>query len=214
MKIPFIKGHKIQARFSNFDWARLGLRSSMNLNAVEDFTRNHKWINVFGETIITQLPDEMVIGVTSQDSFGYLMLFTDGNRIDLTLYPVNLIQPNYWSDSLTVCWLDKDARFTNLPKPADTDYLIKAPTLKEFSDTCNEFWWVSTYVVKGLARQQIPYAKEMMETVVRPMFMKMISWRIGTQTSFSVSFGKSGKYCQILRGVFLSTGAKHLCRCG
>ena len=164
------------------------------VKAVEDFTKNHQWINAFGNTIITQLPDQMVIGETSQDSFGYLMLFRDGNRIDLTLYPMSQVQPNYWPDSLTVCWLDKDAIFTSLPQPSDTDYQIKVPTSNEFTDTCNEFWWVSTYVVKGLARQQIPYAKEMMETVVRPQFMKMISWTIGTQNNFSVPFGKSGQF--------------------
>lgn len=170
------------------------------VKALEDFTSNHQWIEVFGQTIITQLPDEMGIGQTSENSFGYLMLFSDGNRIDLTLYPVNLIQPNHWADSLTICWLDKDALFTGLPQPTDADYLITAPTLNQFADTCNEFWWVSTYVVKGLARQQIPYAKEMMETVVRPQFMKMISWKIGTENNFSVSFGKSGKFIRHFLG--------------
>ena len=34
----------------------------------------------------------------------------------------------------------------------------------------------------------------MLETVVRPMFMKMIEWYIGTETNFSVSFGKAGKF--------------------
>ena len=164
------------------------------VRALEDFTRNHQWINVFGDTIIIQLPDEMVIGEISSDSFGYLMLFSDGNRIDLTLYPVSQVRPNQWPDSLTVCWLDKDALFTDLPKATDHDYRIMPPTSKEFADTCNEFWWVSTYVVKGLARQHIVYAKEMMETVVRPMFMEMISWKIGTEKNFSVSFGKSGKF--------------------
>ncbi|SDF59705.1 aminoglycoside 6-adenylyltransferase [Dyadobacter soli] len=164
------------------------------VQAIEDFSVNHNWIHVFGELIIKQLPDEMIIGERSQDSFGYLMLFKDGNRIDLTLYPIDLVRPNFWPDSLTICWLDKDGLFPNLPEPSTADYQIKVPALQEFTDTCNEFWWVSTYVVKGLARRQIPYAKEMMETVVRPMFMKMISWQIGTITEFSEPFGKSGKY--------------------
>ncbi|GAB3742709.1 aminoglycoside 6-adenylyltransferase [Spirosoma lituiforme] len=170
------------------------------VKALDDFTKNHQWIDAFGETIITQLPDQMVIGETSDTSFSYLMLFSDGNRIDLTLYPINQVQPNHWPDSLTLCWLDKDALFTNLPKATDADYLIGAPTSKEFTDTCNEFWWVSTYVVKGSARQQIPYAKEMMETGVRPMFMKMISWQIGAQNNFSVPFGKSGQFIQQFLG--------------
>jgi hypothetical protein len=34
----------------------------------------------------------------------------------------------------------------------------------------------------------------MLETAVRPMFMKMIEWFIGTKTNFSISFGKGGKF--------------------
>jgi hypothetical protein len=48
------------------------------VNPLEDFTTNHQWIDVFGETIITLLQGEMVIGQTSQDTFACLLLFSDG----------------------------------------------------------------------------------------------------------------------------------------
>jgi len=121
------------------------------------------------------------------------MLFKDGNRIDLILFPKDKIKTDFHIDSLTMVWIDKDDIFSNIGESSDLDYLIKKPTEKEFLDTCNEFWWVSTYVSKGLLRNEITYAKEMLETVVRPMFMKIIEWYIGTETNFSVSFGKSGK---------------------
>ena len=163
------------------------------VNQLQTFTNDHNWVEVFGEPIIMQLPDEMSFGEKRDEGFGYLMLFKDGNRIDLTLFPLNKVRKDYWPDSLTLCWLDKDNLFQNLPKPSDKDYLIKKPTEKEFQDTCNEFWWVSTYVVKGLLRNEITYTKEMMETVLRPMFMKMVEWYIGMKTDFSVSFGKAGR---------------------
>ena len=161
---------------------------------LRDFTSDHSWVKVFGEIIIRQLPDEMILGTPDPDGFGYLMILEDGNRIDLTLYPVERVTKNYWADSLTVCLLDKDDQFESLPLPNDSDYLIKRPSAKEFGDVCNEFWWVSTYVAKGLLRNEITYAKEMLETVVRPMFMKMIEWEIGVDNQFSVSFGKAGKF--------------------
>jgi aminoglycoside 6-adenylyltransferase len=46
-------------------------------------------------------------------TFALLMLFTDGNRIDLTLLPKNEIKANYKADSLTIVWLDKDNMFSN-----------------------------------------------------------------------------------------------------
>jgi aminoglycoside 6-adenylyltransferase len=84
--------------------------------------------------------------------------------------------------------------FSNIDLPSDSDYLVKQPTEKEFLDTCNEFWWVCTYVAKGLARNEIIYSKEMLETVVRPMFMNVIAWHIGIETNFLVSVGKGGKF--------------------
>jgi aminoglycoside 6-adenylyltransferase len=164
------------------------------VNNINSFTSNHDWTNVFGEVIIRQLPDEMTIGTPDSDGFGYLMLLKDGNRIDLTLYPFDKVHRNCWPDSLTVCWLDKDNLFPSLPLSNDSNYYIKRPSAKEFHDTCNEFWWVSTYVAKGLLRNEITYAKEMLEISVRPMFMKLIEWKIGSENEFSVSFGKAGKF--------------------
>jgi aminoglycoside 6-adenylyltransferase len=165
---------------------------------LESFTIDHSWTNIFGEKIIYQLPDEMNLRVEDRDnkkiSFAYLMLLKDKNRIDLTLFPVQKIRSGFLPDTLTIVWLDKDNLFATLPQPDDTNYHIQKPTEKEFSDTCNEFWWVSTYVVKGLLRDEIIYAKEMLETVVRPMFLKVIEWKVGIENNFSVSCGKAGKF--------------------
>jgi len=166
-------------------------------NDFESLIANREWTNKFGEKLIWQLPDEMVVGQKEPEKanrFSLLMLFTDGNRIDLTLLSKKEINANCKADSLTIVWLDKDNMFPNITLPSDFDYLVKEPTEKEFLDTCNEFWWVCTYVAKGLLRDEIIYSKEMLETVVRPMFMNVISWHIGVETNFSVSIGKAGKF--------------------
>jgi len=167
------------------------------VNNLESFIINHSWTDVFGEKIIYQLPDEM--NSENEDckkekvSFSYLMLFKDKNRIDLTLFPLQKFKSDFILDSLTIVWLDKDNFFERLAKSNDTDYLIHKPTEKEFLDTCNEFWWVSTYVVKGLLRNEIIYAKEMLERIVRPMFMRIIEWRVGIENNFDISLGKADK---------------------
>lgn len=168
---------------------------------LESFITNHSWINIFGERIVFQLPDEMTFGdetiYQEKISFSYLMLFKDKNRIDLTLFSKQRIKSDFKPDGMTNLWLDKDNLFTNLPQPGDKDYHIKKPTEKEFLDTCNEFWWVSTYVVKGLLRNEIFYAKQMLETVVRPMFMKVIEWKVGVENEFLISIGKAGKFFKL-----------------
>jgi aminoglycoside 6-adenylyltransferase len=165
---------------------------------LKSFTSDHTWTNIFGEKIISQLPDDMTFGkdYNKEESidFHYLMLFNDGNRIDLTLFPKENFKSDFKSDSLTILWVDKDNLFSKIPQSSDKNYHISKPTEKEFSDTCNEFWWVSTYVAKGLLRDEITYSKDMLETVVRPMFMKVIEWKVGIENDFNVSFGKAGKY--------------------
>ena len=167
------------------------------VNNIDSFTADHSWTSIFGDKLIWQLPDEMTFGkneIDSSFSFHYLMLFKDGNRIDLTLFPADKLKSDFKLDSLTVVWLDKDKLLSNMKAPDDADYLIKRPTEKAFKDTCNEFWWVCTYVSKGLLRNEITYAKAMLESPVRKMFMSIIEWRIGCDTNFSVSFGKEGKF--------------------
>ena len=120
------------------------------------------------------------------------MQFMDGNRIDLTLYQRNHLPENL--DSLSIVLLDKDNNLPALREPDDSDYLVKKPSHDDIESCINEFWWVSTYVAKGLARRQLPYAKEMMEGPVRRMLKRMMSWNIGAKNNFQVNVGSAGKY--------------------
>jgi len=98
-------------------------------------------------------------------------------------------------ESLSVVLVDKDNILGQLPLPNDRDHMIVPPTAQEFCSCCNEFWWVSTYVAKGLWRRQLPYANYMMEHPVRDMLTLMLKWHIGTQTDFSVNVGACDIRC-------------------
>jgi aminoglycoside 6-adenylyltransferase len=96
-----------------------------------------------------------------------------------------------------VLLLDKDGLIEPFPPPSEASYLPKPPTAKAFADCCNEFWWVSPYVAKGLWRGEILYAKGMFDEVIRnEELMQMLTWHIGLKTDFRVSPGKMGKYFQ------------------
>lgn len=167
------------------------------VSGIKNFTSNLDWTEVFGKKLLQQLPDQMVIGDEKNNpprGFHCLMLFEDGNRIDLTLFPVERFKSRFHADSLTVVWLDKDERFSDVEAPSDKDYFTSKPTKKEFFDYCNEFCWVSTNAAKAVARNEIIYAKEIMELHLRPVFMKMLEWYVGARNSFVVSIGKGGKF--------------------
>ncbi len=145
--------------------------------------------------MIVQMPEEMSLIPADEDGkFPYLMQFMDGNRIDLTLVPVDLIKKFVGQDSLSKLLLDKDNCMEEFPPASDKDYLIKKPTEKEFLGCCNEFWWCSTNVAKGLWREELSYAKGMLEGPVRDMFIVMLEWHIGMKTDFTVNAGKFGKH--------------------
>jgi aminoglycoside 6-adenylyltransferase len=162
----------------------------------ESFLADPGWIRIFGELMIMQLPDEMVDppGVGA-DHYGYLMQFADGNRIDLSLYPVDKLD-QMEDDSLTLVLLDKDGIFPQFDPPNDSGYIPKPPTAKAFFDCTNEFWWVCPYVAKGLWRREIVYAKQMLDNYVREQLDKMLGWYVGVQSDFQISIGKCGKYLE------------------
>jgi aminoglycoside 6-adenylyltransferase len=161
---------------------------------VSPFRQDPNWIKQFGELMIMQMPDDMLDPPPGDDdSFAYLMQFTDGNRIDLTLYPIAKLN-ELGHDSLSLLLLDKDGIIKGLAPPNEGDYLPQPPTPKEYADCCNEFWWVCPYVAKGLWREEILYAKHLFDGAVREPLMKMLTWYVGVKTRFSSSPGKFGKY--------------------
>jgi aminoglycoside 6-adenylyltransferase len=164
---------------------------------VASFRNDHEWIKRLGELMIMQLPEDMQDPPASNDgSFAFLMQFMDGNRIDLGIFTFSQWQER-GKDSLSVLLLDKDGIIKPFPPVSEADYLPKPPTAKAFSDCCNEFWWVSPYVAKGLWRQEILYAKCLLDEVLRnEQLLKMLRWHIGLQTDFEVNPGKLGKYFQ------------------
>lgn len=161
---------------------------------VEPYRGNKAFIRQFGELMILQTPEDMVDPPPENNGhYAYLMQFLDGNRIDLSFFSVETIEANT-KDSLTVVLLDKDQAIPQLPPPTDRDYLPQPPSAKLFEDCCNEFWWVSTYVAKGLWRDELTYAKHILDIYVRDQLMKILTWYVGVRTDFQKSPGKMGKY--------------------
>lgn len=174
-------------RFQDFDVVYV-------VTDVSSFRRDPTWIDPFGELMILQTPEDMLSPPPSGGGYYvYLMQLMDGNRIDLTLYPLAQLG-SFKPDSSSVLLLDKDGMIGPLPPPSDRDYLPKPPSAKLYADCCNEFWWVIIYVAKGLWRKEIVYAKTALDGFVRPQLMQMLEWYIGMKTEFSQNPGKFGKH--------------------
>ncbi|WP_049509470.1 aminoglycoside 6-adenylyltransferase [Streptococcus pseudopneumoniae] len=155
------------------------------VNDIDHLTNDFSWLDQFGKRIIEQ---EVSLGNRRL----YLMLFEDGNRIDLTLCPKEHIQE----------WVDSEAGFTVLEDPENLfepyfpnpeHYWITPATETDFEKACNEFWWVSAYVVKGICRKQVIYATDHLYGICQQELLKVLAWQVASDKG-TVDVGKNYKY--------------------
>ena len=124
---------------------------------LENLISDLSWLDQFGNRLIEQ---HNILGNRRL----YLMLFEDGNRIDLTLCPKDHI--NEWVDSeagFTVLVDEKGLFESYLPSPKR--YWTNPASETDFEKSCNEFWWMSAYVVKGICRKQVIYSTDHLNAI-------------------------------------------------
>ena len=152
---------------------------------LDNLTRDISWLDSFGTRMIEQ---HNILGNRRL----YLMLFQDGNRIDLTLCPKEHIKE----------WVDSEADFTvlNDPKglftpysPNPRRYWTSPASEIVFKKACNEFWWVSAYVVKGICRNQVIYATDHLYSICQQELLKILAWKVVRDRGV-VDIGKNYKY--------------------
>ena len=152
---------------------------------LDNLTSNLAWLDSFGTRMIEQ---HNILGNRRL----YLMLFEDGNRIDLTLCPKEYIKE----------WVESEADFTVLedPKglfapysPNPRRYWTSPASEIDFDKACNEFWWVSAYVVKGIHRKQVIYATDHLYGICQQEFLKILAWQVASDRG-KVDIGKNYKY--------------------
>lgn len=161
----------------------------------ESFRKEREWIDVFGERLYMQYPDDMPEpGADIGLCYGYLMQLADGNRLDLHVVTLEFALKDIAHDRLCRILMDKDMALPGIPPSTDEDHWVKRPEEKEYLYCCNEFWWILNSIGKGLWRGEIPYVMDMLNMHGRPELMKMLAWKVGLERGFSCSVGKSGKY--------------------
>lgn len=152
---------------------------------LDNLTNDLSWLEQFGKCLIEQ-------EVALDHRRLYLMLFEDGNRIDLTLCPKEYIQE----------WMDSEADYTVLKdekglfefySPSPQRFWTNPASALDFEKTCNEFWWVSSYVVKGICRNQIIYAIDHLYGICQQELLKVLSWQVASDRG-KVDIGKNYKY--------------------
>lgn len=184
-----INSGSICDRFSDFDIQYI-------VNDIKPFLENKKWINTFGEILIMQEPEDWYnhqYNLETKEPYAFLMQFTDGNRIDLTLIDVNNMRKYNLENEPRKILLNKAEKLYIHEISLNDIFTIKKPSEKEFKDTINEFLWLSLYVAKGINRQELCFAKTFIDQYEVEMICKMVFWKIGIDNNFLVSIGKAYK---------------------
>ena len=152
---------------------------------LDNLTSDLAWLDQFGTRIIEQ---HNILGNRRL----YLMLFEDGNRIDLTICPKDYI--NEWVDSeagFTVL-VDEKGLFESY-SPSPQRFWIHPASETDFEKTCNEFWWVSAYVVKGICRKQVIYETDHLYGICQQELLKLLAWQVASDKG-KIDIGKNYKY--------------------
>lgn len=162
---------------------------------VADFTRSDEWLGRFGDIVLMQKPEAMDLFPPDfpKGWFSYLMLFSDGVKIDLTLVPCEDGEAYFAQDPLICVLLDKDDACPTALKPSDERFWVQRPLSAHVSDCANEFYFSCTYVARGLLRDELLSANWTFEQIVRVELLRMLGYLTGARRGFPLSTGKHDK---------------------
>ena len=152
---------------------------------IDNLTSDLSWLDLFGKRILEQ---EVRLGHRRL----FLMLFEDGNRIDLTL--CSKVHIKEWVESEANFIVLEDPKGLFVPhSPTPQRYWTSPASAIEFEKACNEFWWVSAYVVKGICRKQVIYATDHLYGICQQELLKVLVWQVASDRG-AVDIGKNYKY--------------------
>lgn len=162
----------------------------------KSFTGSDDWLKVFGDRIFMQKPEAMKLFPPDFPSgwFSYLMLFSDGVKIDLTLVPADDAENYFSQDPLIRVLLDKDGICPKTLLPSDERFWVRKPSADFVYDCANEFLFVCTYVAKGLLRGELLFADYMFEGVLHKELKRMLGYLVGARKGFPLNTGKHDKW--------------------
>ncbi len=165
---------------------------------VDDYTQyknDLSWLEPFGSVAMKQVnpsKGERLFYNDDMRGCAVLVLFKDDTRIDFSFSNYAEFDAQN-ADSLSIVLYDK-SNTLKLSKPTEKDYYFEVPNQDTFDFVENNFYWCLTNVMKGLVRDEIPYAKSMLEVHVRQALVAMMTWYCTTLHGRAINVGKYGKW--------------------
>jgi aminoglycoside 6-adenylyltransferase len=168
---------------------------------IHPFFDDRSWLEDFGEVLVTYWdpiypdPDHGI------EIFANVIQYSDGLKIDFTLWPVELLQKIIEPPALQAeldagyrVLLDKDHLTDDLPPPTFKAYIPTRPTFATYEKTIEDFFSDVPYVVKCLLRGELFPVKWALDYDMKHLFLRvMLEWRVEIDHDWSLPVGALGK---------------------
>jgi aminoglycoside 6-adenylyltransferase len=157
---------------------------------LEEFRQDDDWLEEAGDVLIRwPLKPETT---WSDHWITRLIQYKEGTRID---FQITSLTPSY-HESFNVGYrviIDKDRLCDSLPLPDFSQIKLKKPSIYEFNDRLNSFFWDILYVAKALRRDEPYYARYMIHLIHNECLQPLIEWHIGFTKGWNLSINREGR---------------------
>ena len=165
---------------------------------LQPFLEGDQWLEIFGEVLVRE-PYKPVIA--DDNDVWRLVIFKDAPRIDFHIMLPEVIEEDidayggYTNDMGYRVLVDKDGLTQGAVPPTYTQYCTKQPTEAEYAKLVHHFWWDVTYVAKYLFRDELFFAKYMLDDSLHHHYLKTaIAWYIGMKNNWKSNPGAYGRW--------------------
>jgi len=167
---------------------------------IEKFRDDDQWLKYFGEIMIMFKDTIDNPDIDNLKSYTRLVQYKNGLRIDFNLWSHDFFSslksmkglPAFLDTGYEIIY-DRNDVITDLKKPRYSGYNINKPEKKRFMNNINSFWWDIIYVGKALKRDELFFAKYMMEDIRFKFLQRMIEWYISMKNNWEINPGKCGR---------------------
>jgi aminoglycoside 6-adenylyltransferase len=165
---------------------------------VRPFAFDDAWLSDYGSPMVRWGDQSEMHGLAT---YFRGVVYRDYVKIDYSIWPVELLERIAASatlpDQLDVGYrvlLDKDRRTAGWKPPSYQAHIPVRPAEAEYRALVEEFWWGTTYVAKSLWRDDMVFAKWVLDQDLKLETMRrMLEWRIETDHNWSVKPGVHGR---------------------
>lgn len=168
------------------------------VSEIRPFAFDDGWISKYGRPMVRWGDQSEMYGLAT---YFRGVVYQNYVKIDYSIWPVELLErmaaASHLPDGLDVGYrvlLDKDQRTAGWKPPSYRAFIPARPAEAEYQALVQEFWWGTTYVAKSLWRDELVFAKWMLDQDLKLETMRrMLEWRIEIDHAWSVKPGIHGR---------------------